>query len=108
MDAYAMMKTVWSLRADAVIRLVLNNVRSPREAEEAGGKLAIAVRHFLHRELQVLGSIPSDPAVPKAVVRQQPLVRAFPRSPAALSLQALAFQLLSGSLQDIERRAVSA
>ncbi len=108
MDAYAMMKTIWSIKADAEIRLVLNNVRSPREADETGGKLAMAVQHFLHRELRILGSVPADQAVGKAIIQQQPLVRAFPRSAAALSLQALASQLLRPPVREAERRAVSA
>lgn len=108
MDAYAMMKTIWSIKADAEIRLVLNNVRSPREADETGCKLAMAVRHFLHRELRVLGSVPADQAVGKAIIQQQPLVRAFPRSAAAFSLQALASQLLLPPVREAERRAVSA
>ncbi len=108
MSAYAMMKTIWSLGEDARIRLVLNNVRSPLEAEETAGKLAMAVRHFLHRDLDLLGSVPADPAVAGAASRQQPVVKAFPRCAASEALQTLAARVMHQMLRSSERRSVPA
>jgi len=98
MDAYAFMKVFWTGKPDGVVRLLVNEARTPREADEVAAKLRMAVTHFLKRELVYAGSVPYDVAVQKAVLRQQPLVEAFPRSAAALSLRALAQRIVRNSI----------
>jgi len=107
MDAYAMMKVVWAERPEASLSLVLNNVRTSAEAEEVGGKLSQAVRHFLKRELVILGAVPADQSVQRAVLQQLPLVKAFPRSPASLAFRSLASQVSMDVQRNIERRVMS-
>ena len=97
LDAYAMMKRLTAEKADHPVNVLLNNVRVPRDGDEAIDKLGTAVRHFLHREMSSLGSLPADQHVAEAVMRQQPLLRAFPRSGMALSLRVLA-ETMAGSL----------
>jgi flagellar biosynthesis protein FlhG len=97
MDAYAFMKVFWTGKPNGVVRLLVNEARTPGEADEVASKLRMAVTHFLKRELVYVGSIPFDPAVQKAVLRQEPLVAAFPRSAAALSLRVLAQHIVRSS-----------
>ncbi len=106
MDAYAMVKVIWSVRADASIQLVLNNARSPREAQDVGAKLKMAVNHFLQRDLDITAVIPADPTVPKAITQQTPLVIGYPYCAATLSLQSYAHQLLSELSARSERKVI--
>jgi flagellar biosynthesis protein FlhG len=107
MDAYALIKTVLREKHNQSISVIMNAVRVPRDGEEAMEKLARAVSHFLHRDIACAGSVPFDDRVSAAVMRQQPLVRVFPRSGASLSLATVARRLMSALSQSnisLERR----
>jgi flagellar biosynthesis protein FlhG len=105
-DAYAMVKVVWSLQPEAVVRLLINSAPSPPVADGAAVTLRRAVRQFLGRNLDCLGSIPRDPQVVDALTRQTPLVQAAPFSGASLSLRALAVRFMEESARRTERRYV--
>ncbi len=106
MDAYAMIKVVWSVRVDTKLQVVINNARSPREAEEVGAKLRMAVNHFLKRDVEITAAIPADPNVSRAIVQQVPLVQAYPYTAASLSLQSFASHLLPSIMARSERKAI--
>jgi flagellar biosynthesis protein FlhG len=106
MDAYAMMKVIWSAEPAAHIHLVINSVRSPREGEDVAGKLRMAVRHFLNRDLEIAAMVPADTQVSKAIVLQVPLVKSFPHSAAALSIQALAQHIVLQEVHRSERKVI--
>jgi flagellar biosynthesis protein FlhG len=107
MDAYAMIK-VLSLEAPLLpVEVVVNTARTPREGEEAFGKLQAAVRHFLKRELLCASIVPRDDRAREALLRQEPLVKAFPRSAAALSIQSLARVVVRDHLQGSVKRMVA-
>lgn len=95
MDAYALIKAVSQEKHHHRIGVIMNAVRIPREGEEAMEKLARAVSHFLDREIEFAGSVPLDDHVSRAIMQQQPLVRAFPRSGASLSLATIARRMIS-------------
>jgi flagellar biosynthesis protein FlhG len=105
MDAYAMMKVVWGCKPDAEIKLILNCIGSEQEAEEVIGKLRMAVRHFLRRELTVLGTIPADGAVGKAIAQQQPVAKLYPKSDVSRAMRGLAQVILDQTHIVLERRA---
>jgi flagellar biosynthesis protein FlhG len=106
-DAYAMVKVVTVSRPDAAVEMLINAARLPREAEEAAHKLRLAVAHFLKREIRCAGVIPYDPAVPRAVQEQKPLMVLAPRSAAALSVQAVARAFAGQNLMSVEGRALA-
>jgi flagellar biosynthesis protein FlhG len=107
MDAYAMVKILTLSRPELPLAVVFNRVRVPQDGEEAAAKLFSAVRHFLRRELSCLAWIPFDQAVHTSVMKQDPVLRAFPRSGAALSLRSLAGAVLNTYLHDsVQRTAV--
>ena len=107
MDAYAVMKVIWAEVEDASIRLILNNVRTSKEAEEVGSKLQMAVAHFLRRDIRIMGSVPADGNVQRAVIQQQPIVVAYPHSAASLSIHALAQGIFRTSSVRRERTVTS-
>lgn len=93
-DAYALVKT---LQAEGALarspRLVVNMATTEEEAVEATARMQLFARHFLRLELEVLGMVPFDASVPRAVRAQEPVVVAAPDSPAAIAYRALAARL---------------
>lgn len=98
MDAYALIKVISLGGIVQPVSVVVNSVRTPREGEETFAKLQAAVRHFLRRDIGCAGCIPRDERVSEAVRNQEPLVRRYPRSAAALSLHVLASTLLKNEI----------
>ncbi|MGE5654601.1 MAG: MinD/ParA family protein [Bacillota bacterium] len=93
-DAYATIKAVCNRRQDAEIRLVINRVANPVEAQQAYDKIRMAAERFLGVGIPLLGSIPDDPCVVKAVMAQQPFSLCFPHSEATLRLKEMASALI--------------
>jgi len=92
-DAYGMIKLLQQRGLTRPLHLVVNAAGSAEEAEEVAHRLRLVARRFLKLEPGTLGYVPFDPAIPRAVRRQEPVVTAFPRSPAAGAYRALAAQL---------------
>src|SRR5262249_60299417 len=78
-------------------RWVGNAAGSPEGAGEAAPRLRLGGRRFLKLEPELWGYVPFDAAIPRAVRRQEPVVSAFPRSPAAVAYRALAARLWASS-----------
>ena len=92
-DAYALIKLLRQRGLKQAPRLLVNAAGSPEEAEEVTHRLRLVARRFLKVEPEALGFVPFDPAVPRAVRLQEPVVAAFPRSPAALAYRGLAARI---------------
>ena len=93
-DAYGLVKTLQ--KEGALARapgLVVNLATTPEEADDAVQRMTLFARHFLRLEVQVLGTVPFDPAVTRAVRAQEPVLLAYPNSPAANAYRALAARL---------------
>ncbi|MBI1796689.1 MAG: MinD/ParA family protein [Candidatus Eisenbacteria bacterium] len=94
-DAYAMIKRLRHRGLTRAPRLVVNAAGSADEAEEVAHRLRLVARRFLKLELEPCGFVPFDPAVPRAVRMQEPVITAFPQAPASLAYRALAERLWS-------------
>lgn len=94
-DAYGLIKLLATENADAAIRVVVNLARSEREAESVMRSLRAVIGQFVTApiNLELLGYIPPDPAVGKAVQAQAPFAVSFPHSRASLSVQQIAVGL---------------
>ena len=93
-DAYGLVKTLQREGALArAPRLVVNQATTPEEAEDAAHRMTLFARHFLRLEVQVLGSVPFDAALIRAVRAQEPVILASPQSPASLAYRAIAERL---------------
>lgn len=101
-DAYALIKLLQSQGLSRPPRLVVNMASSPEEAEETAHRIRLVARRFLRIELDCLGHVPEDAAVPRAVRLQEPVLTAFPRSAAAAAYRALAARLWKGGTPDPE------
>jgi len=99
MDAYAMVKVISLGGMVQPVSVVVNCARTPREGEETFGKLQAAVRHFLRRDIGYAGFVPRDDRACEAIRNQEPLVRRYPRSAAALSMHTVARTLLHNDIR---------
>lgn len=115
-DAYALIKVLARQYRERRFKVLVNQAKSPREAAEVFGKLDVAVDHFLHVTVELVGAIPYDDYVHLAVMQQRALSELFPDSPAAQAFMRLAHQVVQwpkpglpkGSVQLVWRRAATA
>jgi flagellar biosynthesis protein FlhG len=92
-DAYALIKLLQQQGVTRPPRLLVNMTSSAEEAEETTHRIRLVARRFLRLEIESWGHVPYDAAVLRAVRRQEPVLTAFPQSPAALAYRALAERL---------------
>lgn len=92
-DAYAVVKTLVRRQPGARIGLVVNQALGREEAHLAAQRLRSTVLRFLNVPLDVLGYVPQDAAVPRAVREQTPFFLNAPTCPAAQSVRTIARQL---------------
>lgn len=99
-DAYGLIKLLQRQGMTRTPRLVVNLADTPEEAEETAHRIRLVARRFLHLDVDSWGFIPYDPRVARAVRRQEPVVTAYPQSPAALAYRALARRMWAASEPD--------
>lgn len=97
-DAYALIKVLSNSRSSINIKLVVNAVRRRGEGEATARKLATVAHQFLGKQIDLLGILPYDETVGRAVQQQTPLVQSFPRSPVAVGLNRISEQLWGGTM----------
>jgi flagellar biosynthesis protein FlhG len=91
-DAYALIKLLATRHRERHFKLLVNGLSRPREAELVYRTLLTVAEQFLGQEihLEYLGCIPYDESIPRAVMRQQPLLTLYPQAPASQSFIRLA------------------
>jgi flagellar biosynthesis protein FlhG len=99
-DAYGMLKVLCTRCAVRRVRVLANMVASPAEGEQVFRRLLGLSERFLNIGLDYLGAIPKDPALARSVMRGEPVVRAYPRSPASLAMLAVADTLARADRRD--------
>ncbi len=85
-NAYATIKAVSRENQGARLMLVVNMVHSSGEGAAVATRLAAITRQFLDLEVEYIGCIPTDPAVPKAVRLRTPFVSGNPGCAAATGI----------------------
>jgi len=86
-DAYALIKMVKTMGNEVPFRLVVNRVSDDKEGKQTADNMQQVASKYLGMELPVLGYIPDDANVSKAVKRQTPLSIAFPDTAAAKGIE---------------------
>lgn len=110
-DAYALIKMVKTMGLEIKFRLVVNRASDEREGRQTSDNFRRVADKYLGMDIPVLGYIPDDTNVSKAVKRQTALSVAFPDSPAARGIERIAAgylleekeQTASGALGFIQR-----
>lgn len=95
-DAYAMLKTIFNSRADAVISLLVNMAANEAQAQAVTEKLTRVASQYLDRPLNSLGFLPRDTHVNQAVMQSRPFIITFPGAPVSRHMLQLADRLLAG------------
>lgn len=85
-DAYSMMKYIYLREPDKTFYLLCNRVFSNEEGKETLERLKNTMLKFLSKEVLVLGWLPEDGTVRKAVIEQVPFTISYPDSPISKSL----------------------
>lgn len=92
-DAYALIKLLHQQGVERAPHLVVSMATTDEEAEETAHRIRLVARRFLQFEVDSWGTIPFDPSIGRAVRRQEPVLTAFPQSPASLAYRAIADRL---------------
>jgi len=94
-DAYALIKSVRVNMPDInELKLVVNCVTCDREAREVYDKLNGASSRFLGVDLIMLGAVPHDAYLMRAVRRQKPVSILFPNAESSTSFRDISARLL--------------
>jgi flagellar biosynthesis protein FlhG len=100
-DAYATIKVLASTQGRRTLQLVVNQARRPGDGRTVRQQLQQVVDRFVSPaldspvRLDLLGEVPSDPAVREAVLRRELLLERLPGTPAALGIAAVATRMLA-------------
>lgn len=89
-DAYSMMKFICLRDPDKKFSIVSNRVSKLDDGNDAVTRLQYAMRKFLDKETSILGFLPEDAAVHKAVVAQKPFILLYPNALISKRMAAIA------------------
>jgi len=92
-DAYSLVKLLQQKGMQRPPHLLINMAGTADEAEETAHRIRLVARRFLRLEVDSWGHVPFDPSVGRAMRRQEPVVTAFPQSPASVAYRAIAARL---------------
>jgi ATPases involved in chromosome partitioning len=84
-DEYALIKILNGEHGVFRLKVVANMVREGREGQEVCSKLSKVTGRFLDVALELVGTVPFDENIRKAVSKQTAIVDAYPGSPASRS-----------------------
>lgn len=95
MDAYGMMKHIHQRNASLPFYLLVNRVENAKEGQQIIQRLQKVSERFLAKTLHVLGMIPFDKKVSRAVIKQIPFSMFDTRSPATRAINQIAMKYVS-------------
>jgi flagellar biosynthesis protein FlhG len=98
-DAYALIKILASKHGEKNYKLLVNGLAKPQEGEMVYRTMLKVTERFLGKgiSLEYLGVIPYDEAIPRAVLKQQPVLSLFPRAKVSQCFGSLAKKLWDSS-----------
>ena len=100
-DAYATIKVLATTQQRRAIQLVVNQTARPADGRNVRNQLQLVVDRYVSPEagapisIELLGSVPVDPAVRLSVQRRQLLLVGAPGEPAAVAVAELAARMLA-------------
>lgn len=80
-DAYSMMKFICLKDPDKQFHIVSNRIQKNDDVSDSATRLKFAMKKFLLKETSILGYLPEDPSVHKAVIAQKPYILLYPKAP---------------------------
>ena len=100
-DAYSMMKYIHYKDSEKNFYVVCNRAFTPDEGRETVTRLSFAMSKFLDKEVTILGSLPEDPVVRKAVREQVPFSILYPEAEISKTLHIMAMRFAQFSNEEV-------
>ena len=105
MDAYSMMKYIHLKDSEKQFYVLCNRAFSHEEGQDTLNRLSSAMHKFLSKEVTVLGSLPEDPVVRKAVREQIPFTIAYPDAPISKVMQLIVNKFIHHRAEELHVQA---
>lgn len=99
MDAYSAIKLIHQFDQEKVMKVVVNRCKKNIEAKETWEKIRTTAERFLHKTIDLLGSLPEDDHVQKSVMEQIPFILRFPNAPISKALENITEMYLNGKIK---------
>ena len=101
MDAYSMMKYIYLKDREKQVYLLCNRAFSSEEGQDTLNRLSNAMHKFLSKEVTILGFLPEDPAVRKAVREQVPFTISYPDAPISKKMQLIVGEFIHHQTEEV-------
>ncbi|WP_295586138.1 AAA family ATPase [uncultured Lamprocystis sp.] len=93
-DAYGIIKTILTREAKT-IKLLVNCVNSPSDAQQVGARLAAVTAKFLNGKIECIGYVQRDALIEKSIMAQKPHLILNPGAASAQRIREVAMRLLN-------------
>ncbi|MEY9975979.1 MinD/ParA family protein [Lysinibacillus sp. RC79] len=107
-DAYSMMKYIHMRDTDKQFYILCNRAYSKEEGLETTERLKRTMKRFLDKEVTILGSLPEDSVVRKAVREQVPFSLAYPDALITKTLQLIVARFMEHRAEEVHAHDQSA
>lgn len=103
-DAYSMMKYIHLKDQYKTFYLLCNRAYTKEEGHETLIRLKNTMQRFLSKDVNLLGSLPEDPVVRKAVREQVPFSISYPDAPISKTLQVIVNHFVHHQIKEVHAR----
>ncbi|TXL67699.1 MinD/ParA family protein [Cerasibacillus terrae] len=103
-DAYSMIKHILHHDRSFSLYIVMNRVSHLKKGKEVANQFKQIIFNFLHREVDIIGILPNDSLVSKAVVKQKPYLLLNENAPISKAVKRLVGNYLN---EKVEKQIVS-
>ncbi|WP_445479662.1 MinD/ParA family protein [Lysinibacillus irui] len=100
-DAYSMMKYIHIRDPEKQFYTLCNRAFNKEEGIETNERLKVTMKRFLDKDIEILGSLPEDPIVRKAVREQVPFSLAYPDALISKTLQLIVVRFMEHRVEEI-------
>ncbi len=112
MDVYALLKVIQQQGLNESPALVVNMAETTEQGKKVHNALNQVARRYLANQMRLLGIIPQDPEVGKALTRRQPFIDYAPEHPIAEAFHQIARNLIhnreaSAKLSELDFRGIA-
>ena len=101
MDAYSMMKYIHLKDAEKKFYILCNRAFTVEEGQDTTNRLKMVMERFLEKDVVVLGSLPEDGVVRKAVRQQALFTTLYPDAPISKTMNKIVERFLSQQTGEI-------
>lgn len=105
MDAYSMMKYIYLKDSEKQFSILCNRAFTQEEGQDTLNRLSSAMQKFLSKEVKVLGTLPEDPIVRKAVREQMPFTLTYPEAPISKAMKRMVSKFIHHRQEEVHAHA---